>query len=61
VARARNVDVHAVRELIAAHTEPPTLGVLGRARINVLLVNLALDRQFGRLPAARGLAKSDGR
>jgi K+-transporting ATPase ATPase C chain len=36
-----------VRELIAAHTEPPTFGFLGRARVNVLELNLALDRTFG--------------
>jgi len=43
VAAARNVPVERVRELIAAHTEPPTFGFLGRARVNVLELNLALD------------------
>ena len=43
VASARNVDVHRVLELIAAHTEPPTFGFLGKARVNVLELNLALD------------------
>jgi K+-transporting ATPase ATPase C chain len=28
----------------------PTFGVLGAPRVNVLLANLALDRQFGRPP-----------
>jgi K+-transporting ATPase c subunit len=32
-----------VRDLIQAHTEPPTFGFLGRARVNVLELNLALD------------------
>ena len=36
-----------VRELIAAHTESPTFGFLGRARVNVLELNLALDETFG--------------
>ena len=36
-----------VRELIAAHTEPPTFGFLGRARVNVLELNLALDESLG--------------
>ena len=46
VARARNVDVERVRALIAQHTEPPTFGFLGRARVNVLELNLDLDEGF---------------
>ena len=48
VAKARNIPVERVRELIAAHTEQPWLGVFGRARVNVLELNLALDAQRGR-------------
>jgi potassium-transporting ATPase KdpC subunit len=51
VAGARKVGVARVRELIAAHTEPPTWGFIGRARVNVLQLNLALDEAFGTLPA----------
>ena len=51
VASSRKADVGRVRELIAAHTERPTLGFLGRARVNVLELNLALDDAFG-APAA---------
>jgi K+-transporting ATPase ATPase C chain len=47
VAAARGVPVERVRELIQAHTEPPTFGFLGRARINVLELNLALDEAVG--------------
>jgi K+-transporting ATPase ATPase C chain len=47
VARARNVPVDRVRELIRQHTEPPTFGFLGRARVNVLELNLALDDILG--------------
>jgi K+-transporting ATPase ATPase C chain len=47
VAAARRVPVDRVRELIQAHTEPPTLGFLGRARVNVLELNLSLDEMFG--------------
>lgn len=43
VAHSRNADVSRVRELILAHTEGPTFGFLGRARVNVLELNLALD------------------
>jgi K+-transporting ATPase ATPase C chain len=47
VATSRSLDVVKVRELIAEHTESPTLGFLGRARVNVLELNLALDDTFG--------------
>ena len=46
VAAARKAPVERVRELIEAHTEPPTFGFLGRARVNVLELNLALDDAF---------------
>jgi K+-transporting ATPase ATPase C chain len=51
VATSRRVDAGKVRELVAAHTDPPMLGFLGRARVNVLELNLALDQAFG-APAA---------
>ena len=47
VARARNADAERIRDLVRAHTERPTLGFLGRARVNVLELNLALDRELG--------------
>jgi K+-transporting ATPase ATPase C chain len=47
VARARGVEVARVRDLILAHTEAPTLGFLGRARVNVLELNVSLDDTFG--------------
>jgi K+-transporting ATPase ATPase C chain len=53
VAAARAVPIERVRELIEAHTEPPTFGFLGRARVNVLELNLALDEAFG-APAPEG-------
>ena len=43
VAAARRVPIERIRQLIQAHTEAPTFGVLGRARVNVLELNLALD------------------
>jgi K+-transporting ATPase ATPase C chain len=49
VARARNVAADRVRGLIRAHTEGPALGFLGRARVNVLELNLALDESLGRV------------
>jgi K+-transporting ATPase ATPase C chain len=46
VAQARGVAVERVAEIIKTHTEPPTFGFLGRARVNVLELNLALDEAF---------------
>jgi potassium-transporting ATPase KdpC subunit len=48
VARARGVEIARVHELIRAHTEAPTWGFLGRARVNVLELNVSLDDAFGR-------------
>jgi len=44
VARTRRLPVEKVRSLIAGHTEGRTLAVLGEPRVNVLELNLALDR-----------------
>jgi K+-transporting ATPase ATPase C chain len=48
VARARRVDPARVRELVDSNTEGPAFGVFGRARVNVLALNLALDEELGR-------------
>ncbi len=46
IARTRGVSVEAVNQLIRAYTEPPILGFLGDPRVNVLNLNMALDRSF---------------
>ena len=44
VARERKTSEEAVRAIVARHTEGRTFGILGEPRVNVLRVNLALDR-----------------
>ena len=44
VAKARNVSEDALKVLVASNTEGRLLGLLGEPRVNVLALNLALDR-----------------
>lgn len=46
VAKARRTSVAAVDRLIATSIKERDLGFLGEARVNVLTLNLALDRDF---------------
>jgi potassium-transporting ATPase KdpC subunit len=43
VARARGLTEQSVGQLVAAHTEARTWGLLGEPRVNVVQLNLALD------------------
>jgi len=44
VARARGMDPVKLRQLVLAAVEPPQWRVFGEARVNVLMLNIALDR-----------------
>ena len=46
VARERVISEEEVRSIVAAHTEGRQFGFLGEARVNVLELNLDLDRRY---------------
>src|SRR6202008_941829 len=44
VAKARNLPEERIRQLVTDHTEGRLFGLLGEPRVNVLLLNIALDQ-----------------
>ena len=48
IAATRGIDAQAVRSLIQRYTHGPFLGAFGEERVNVLRLNLALDKLVGR-------------
>ncbi len=47
VAHARGLSEDQVRQLIAENTRPRSMGIFGEPGVNVLMLNLALDRTTG--------------
>ena len=60
VAASRGVNEEKIKALVERFTEPPQWGFLGQARVNVLLLNVALDEETsGKKPGQ--VALNDGR
>ena len=59
VAAARGAAVGDVEALVKAQVEGRTFGLLGEPRVNVLLLNLELDRRFG--PPEGGAGRRESR
>ena len=47
IAKARNLPEGRIRQLVTDHTEGRLFGLLGEPRVNVLLLNIALDQLAG--------------
>jgi len=47
IAKVRNLPEDRIRQLVADHTDSRFLGLLGEPRVNLLLLNIALDKLAG--------------
>jgi K+-transporting ATPase ATPase C chain len=53
IASARKLSPQRVEAVVSELSEGRDFGILGEARVNVLLLNITLDRRFGRPPQVR--------
>lgn len=60
VAASRGIKEDAVKELVAGFVEPPQWGFLGQARVNVLMLNVALDEMTMKKAEAPAPVKGGG-
>lgn len=60
VARERGLPLETVQRLIQSHTESRDLAVLGEPRVNVLMLNLALDKEPGQKAAPSSTSPVQG-
>jgi K+-transporting ATPase ATPase C chain len=58
IAKARGMNEDQLREIVARHTDGRQLGFLGEPRVNVLELNLDLDKQFPTNKQAQNYPKS---
>lgn len=58
VAASRSLSEEKVKVLVDRFTEPPQWGFLGQARVNVLLLNVALDETVSSKARALGVQKN---
>jgi K+-transporting ATPase ATPase C chain len=49
IAQARDVEPERIQSIVESHIERRDLGFLGEPRVNVLLLNLALDHKLGKV------------